>query len=73
MNIVKGRKYRFKHSCDDHAEPIEYIGKNWSGNGYWHQFTKNGKVWSELTDNDLHLLEPVTQTNGELNERKSYK
>lgn len=42
--MKKGAMYRFKYTAEDNPEQIKYIGKNWSGNGYWHQFTKDGKV-----------------------------
>jgi hypothetical protein len=59
--MKRGEKYRFKHTAEENPEPLVYIGKNWSGNGYWHQFTKVGesKVWCELTDSVLDLIEPV--------------
>lgn len=44
------------------SERLLYIGRNWSGNGYWHQFEKEsepGIVWSELQDSDLKLLELI--------------
>lgn len=40
-----------------------YIGKNWSGNGYWHQFEKVGEpgvVWCEVLDNQLSSFEETT-------------
>ena len=53
--LTIGGKYNFKHQ----SERLNYIGKNWSGNGYWHQFEKVGEqgVWCELLDNDLHMIE----------------
>lgn len=54
-----GKMYRFKYTAEATPEPIEYIGKNWSGNGFWHQFTKDGKIWCELQDSDLELIELV--------------
>lgn len=41
-------------------ERLVYMGKNWSGNGYWHQFAKVDApdvVWCEVTDADLSMLE----------------
>jgi hypothetical protein len=60
--MKKGDKYRFKHTSESCPEELTYIGHNWSGNGYWHQFTKVGesKVWCELSRGDLRLIEPVT-------------
>lgn len=55
MDLVRGGEYKFKNQ----PERLKYIGKNWSGNGYWHQFEKVGKqgVWCELLDSDLHMIE----------------
>ena len=49
-----GSTYRFRSG----EEMLTYLGFNWSGNGYWHQFALVGeqKVWAELTNNDLHLI-----------------
>lgn len=57
MTLERGKKYRFKGQ----EEILVYIGHNWSGNGYWHQFTKKGesKVWSEIQERQFDLLEPV--------------
>lgn len=56
-DMVKGGLYKFKGD----SEIVMYIGYNWSGNGYWHQFELVGAqgVWSELLDSDLLLLEEV--------------
>ena len=46
--MVIGKTYKFKCS----PELLIYIGKNFSGNGYWHQFEKadnRGVVWCELS------------------------
>jgi len=53
--LVVGENYKFKNQ----PERLKYIGKNWSGNGYWHQFEKAGEqgVWCELLDSDLRLIE----------------
>jgi len=52
-----GEECNFKNQ----PEKLKYIGKNWSGNGYWHQFEKIGiqGVWCELLDSDLHMIEKV--------------
>lgn len=49
-----------KYNWPGQPERLVYIGRNWSGNGYWHQFEKidhPGVVWCEVTDGDLHMLE----------------
>ena len=54
MNI--GGKYNFKNQ----SERLIYLGNNFSGNGYWHQFAlveSPRSVWCELLDNDLTMLE----------------
>lgn len=53
-----GKNYRWKHQ----SEPLlVYMGCNWSGNGYWHQFAKvddpKKEVWCEVTDRELPLIE----------------
>lgn len=51
-----GGKYNFKGQ----PERLIYIGNNWSGNGYWHQFEKAGErgvVWCEMLDSDLENIE----------------
>ena len=57
--MVIGKTYKFKCS----PELLICIGKNWSGNGYWHQFEKadnRGVVWCELLDHDLKMIEEVS-------------
>ena len=54
--LLVGGKYNFK----DQPERLVYLGNNFSGNGYWHQFAKVEEpvvVWSEMQDSDLTLLE----------------
>lgn len=51
-----GGRYNWKGQ----PERLIYLGFNWSGNGYWHQFEKvgePGKVWCEVLDSDLHCIE----------------
>jgi len=52
-----GHHYRFRGQ----PERLSYMGRNWSGNGYWHQFAKiggtAGAVWAEITDADLYMIE----------------
>jgi hypothetical protein len=52
----KGGRYNWRGQ----PERLVYLGRNWSGNGWWHQFAKvtsPGEVWSEVTDSELHMLE----------------
>jgi len=49
-----------RYNWPNQAERLIFIGRNWSGNGYWNQFEKvddPGKVWCEVSDSDLHMLE----------------
>ncbi len=48
-----------KYNFIGQEDLLIYIGHNWSGNGYWHQFEKVGTpdVWCELQTNELNLLE----------------
>lgn len=54
--MKRGGRYNWKGQPDR----LVYLGRNWSGNGYWHQFRKIGDprpVWCEVVDADLHLME----------------
>ena len=50
---IDGR-YNFKHQ----SERLIYLGYNYSGNGYRHQFAKVGScdVWAELLDSELYMI-----------------
>lgn len=55
-----GGKYNWKNQ----TERLVFIGRNWSGNGYWNQFEKvdePGIVWCEVPDSDLHMLEETKE------------
>lgn len=56
-NIMKiGGKYNWK----DQPERLVYLGDNFSGNGYWHQFAKVESpevVWGEVKGCDLCMFE----------------
>lgn len=55
----KGGRYNWKGQ----AERLVYLGRNWSGNGYWHQFEKveaPGTIWCEVVDADLSMIEETT-------------
>jgi len=56
IEFIKGEKYNWKNQ----KERLIYLGKNWSGNGYWHQFAlveSPHKVWCEVLDNQLSGFE----------------
>lgn len=58
--MKRGGAYNWKNQPDR----LIYLGRNWSGNGYWHQFKKIGdprKVWCEVLDADLHMLEETAE------------
>jgi len=62
-NMEIGEHYHFKYGMDPEAEALVYVGKNWSGNGFWHQFEllhKRGEVWAELLDSDLWMIQKST-------------
>ena len=51
-----GNKYNWKGQ----PERLIYLGNNFSGNGYWHQFAKVESpelVWCECLDSDLNGIE----------------
>ena len=55
-DMVVGNNYNFQYQKDH----LIYLGNNWSGNGYWHQFAKVDEptiVWAEALGSELHLLE----------------
>ena len=54
-----GGRYNWKNQ----SERLIYLGNNWSGNGYWHQFKKVDApeaVWCECLDSDLGGIEEST-------------
>jgi len=56
LTLKLGEKYNWINQ----KERLVYIGKNYSGNGYWHQFEKidePGIVWCEIKAADLHMIE----------------
>ena len=61
MEIVK------KYNWCNQSERLVYIGKNWSGNGYWHQFALVSipdAVWCECLDSDLNGIEETAHNRG---------
>lgn len=55
-----GKKYNWKNQ----PQRLVYLGNNFSGNGYWHQFAlveSPNKVWSECLDSDLKMIEETKQ------------
>lgn len=51
MKLEIGKKYKWKHR----SEVLSYIGEK----GGWHQFTLNSKIWCEVLDSDLWMMEIV--------------
>ena len=54
--IVIGGKYNWSNQ----TERLVYLGNNYSGNGFWHQFALIDEptvVWSELTNSELKYIE----------------
>lgn len=55
-----GKFYNWKGQ----RERLIYLGYNFSGNGYWHQFAlidSPNRVWCECLDSDLHMIEETKQ------------
>lgn len=49
-----------RYNWVNQPDRLVYLGCNWSGNGYWHQFSKIGDprpVWCEITDSELPMIE----------------
>lgn len=49
-----------KYNWRGQPERLVYLGRNWSGNGFWHQFAKTDSpeaIWCEVLDSDLRMLE----------------
>ena len=60
LKLIRGDKYRFRNQPN--TPDLMYIRKQKFG--HWHQFSKFedgvfGKVWSQLLESDLHMLEQV--------------
>lgn len=56
MNFVIGGKYNWIGQ----PERLVYLGYNWSGNGWWHQFAKTDAldvVWCEVVHSDIDCFE----------------
>lgn len=52
------------YNWKNQSERLVYLGKNWSGNGYWHQFALTNRamdVWCEVLDDDLERFEETHQ------------
>lgn len=53
--VINGR-YNWKGQ----TERLVYLGLNYDQSGAWHQFAlvdEPGKVWCEVRENELHMLE----------------
>jgi len=61
---VAAMKRGGRYNWNNQPERLIYVGRNWSGNGYWHQFEKVGKqgVWCEVLDSELHMLEETKES-----------
>lgn len=67
--MIKGNRYNFKGQ----KEQLIYMGYNHSGNWMCHQFAlvnTPDKVWSEIRDDELHLIEETPSTINESNSQK---
>lgn len=55
--MKRGGFYNWKH---DRKTRLVYLGNNFSGNGFWHQFAKvesPNEVWCEIKAPELDLIE----------------
>lgn len=49
-----------RYNWKNQPERLIHMGHNWSGNGYWHQFSKVDApdvVWCEVLTSELEMLE----------------
>lgn len=56
MNMIIGGRYNWKNQ----PERLIYLGLNWSGNGYWHQFAlveSPEVIWCEVKGSELKMIE----------------
>lgn len=59
-----------RYNWKGHPERMVFLGRNWSGNGWWNQFAKiesPSEVWCEVLDSDLHMIEETAQPQEGLN------
>lgn len=69
MKMIVGNRYNWKGQ----KERLVYLGYTGNSGGYWHQFALVNdpeKVWCQVTDNDLHMLEETKAE--EFNPQKDY-
>lgn len=67
-----GQRYNWKNQ----SERLIYMGYNWSGNGYWHQFAKVGEpnvVWCEVPTSDLVYFEETIKPKLTRNQAKKQR
>lgn len=60
MQMKIGGKYNWKGQ----PERLIYLGDNFSGNGYWHQFAKVDSpwnVWCEVKGDELRFFEETKE------------
>jgi len=72
MELIIGGKYNWKHQ----PERLVYLGRNWSGNGYWHQFALVDKpeiIWCEVVTDDLRMFEETIKPNLTRNQAKKLR
>lgn len=63
-----GGRYNWKNQ----PERLVYLGYNWSGNGFWHQFEKvdePGIVWCEIKDYQLPQIEETVEVVAAIGEK----
>lgn len=63
-DLIRGGLYNWRYQ----EERLIYLGKNFSGNGYWHQFALVNKpynVWCEVLDSDITLFEETDKAHND--------
>lgn len=63
MSMLEESDVGKKYNWINQPERLVYLGNNFSGNGYWYQFAKvesPEKVWCEVLDTDLEMIEETT-------------
>ena len=57
---VDGMELLGRYNWKNQPERLIYLGRKWSGNGFWHRFSlvdKPNEVWCEVLHTDLHMIE----------------
>lgn len=68
MKMIDSTELRMKvggrYNWIGQPERLIFLGRNWSGNGYWNQFARVETpqvVWCEVVDDDLPCFEETEE------------